>query len=294
MITSFLLRSRPADLLNLLFLLLLTAIVSLYHTRVGNPSVLIGLYSGMILLQVVVIRIKDRGRFLKLFHALIFPTASILIIFDSFEKIVHYLNPRDIDPLLIRLDYILLGCYPTIELEKITTPLITEILQLSYSTYYLIPFALGITLYRKGKEAEFERALFFIMLCFYLSYVGYLLFPALGPRYTMAHLQTGDLQGWAVTGHIQAVLNALEGVKRDAFPSGHTGISLTVLYLAHRFERRMFFILLPVVTALVFSTIYCRYHYVVDVIGGIVLTLITIVMGEVFYGYRSKRIDSGR
>lgn len=294
MITSLLLRQRPADLLNLLFLLLLTGIVSLLHTRIANPTLLLSLYSGMILLQVIVIQLKDRGRFLQLLHALIFPTVSILIIFDSFEKIVHALNPRDIDSLLIRLDYILLNCYPTIELEKITTRLLTEILQLSYSSYYLIPFALGITLYRKEKKTEFERALFFIMLCFYLSYIGYLLFPALGPRYTMAHLQTRDLQEWLVAEHIRTVLNALEGIKRDAFPSGHTGIALTVLYLAHRFERRLFFILLPVVTALVFSTVYCRYHYVVDVIGGMVLTLITIIMGEVFYGYHSKRIDTGR
>ncbi|MBA4373846.1 MAG: hypothetical protein C0402_13425 [Thermodesulfovibrio sp.] len=289
-----LLRQRPADLLNLLLLLMLTALVALGHTRIDNPPLLIALYSGMILLQIMVIRIKDRGRFLSLLHALLFPTVSILLIFDSLEKIVHKLNPRDIDPLLIRLDYILLGCYPTVSLEKIATPLLTEVLQFSYASYYLIPFALGITLYRKKKQAEFERALFFIMLCFYLSYVGYLLFPALGPRYTMAHLQTGGLQGWLFADHLQAVLNSLEGIKRDAFPSGHTGIALTVLYLAGRFERRLFFVLLPVVTALVFSTVYCRYHYVIDVIGGIGLTLLTIIIGEVFYGYRSKRVNTGR
>lgn len=294
MIAAFLLRQRPADLLNLFFLLLLTAVVSVMHSRIANPPLLIALYSGMILLQLVVIRIKDRGRLLHLLHALIFPTVSILLIFDSFEKIVHSLNPRDIDPLLIRLDYMLLGCYPTVELEKIAHPLMTEVLQLSYSSYYLIPFALGFTLYRKRKEAAFDRTLFFIMLCFYLSYVGYLFFPALGPRYTMAHLQTLDLKGWVIAEHIQTVLNALEGIKRDAFPSGHTGIALTVVYMAHRYERRLFYILLPVVTALVFSTVYCRYHYVVDVLGGIALTLITIIAGEVFYGYRSKRIDTGR
>lgn len=291
---SALLRQRPADLLNLFFLLLLTAVVSVMHSRIANPPLLIALYSVMILLQLVVIRVKDRARPLHLLHALIFPTVSILLIFDSFEKIVHSLNPRDIDPQLIRLDYMLLGCYPTVELEKIANPLLTEVLQLSYSSYYLIPFALGIALYRKRKEAEFDRTLFFIMLCFYLSYVGYLFFPALGPRYTMAHLQTQELQGWVVAGQIQSLLNALEGIKRDAFPSGHTGIALTVLYMAHRFERRLFSVLLPVVAALVFSTVYCRYHYVVDVIGGVVLTVITIIMGEVFYGYRSKRIDTGR
>lgn len=290
---ALLLRQRPADLLNLLSLLLLTALVSLGHTRLDNPPLLIALYSGMLLLQVIVIRVKDRGRLLQLLHALIFPTLSILLIFDSLEKIVHPLNPRDIDPLLIRLDYLLLGCYPTVELEKISVPLLTEVLQLAYSSYYLIPFALGITLYRKRRQAEFDRTLFFIMLCFYLSYAGYLLFPALGPRYTMAHLQNSALQTGAFAGHLQALLNSLEGIKRDAFPSGHTGIALTVLYLAFRFERRLFFMLGPVVAALVFSTVYCRYHYVIDLLGGLGLTLLTIIIGEVFYGYAAKRNHTG-
>ncbi len=283
---------RPADLLNLLFLLFLTSLVVLSHERIGNPSLLIVLYSVLILLQVIVIRIKDKGTVLRLLHRLIFPTLSILLIFDSFEKIVHDLNPRDIDALLIRIDYRLLGIYPTVELEKIMSPFLTDLLQLSYTSYYLIPFALAIALYRKNKE-EFDRALFFVMLCFYLSYLGYLLFPALGPRYTMAHLQTRDLEGWIATGHIQGVLNTLEGIKRDAFPSGHTGVGLTVLYLAYRYERLLFFVLLPVVAALVFSTVYCRYHYVVDVLGGIALTLLTIIIGEVIYECRSKRISTG-
>lgn len=284
---------RPADLLNILFLLFLTSLVALSHRRIGNPSLLIVLYSALILLQVIVIRIKDKGTLLRLFYRLIFPTLSILLIFDSFEKIVHDLNPRDIDALLIRMDYLLLGLYPTVELEKIMSPFLTDLLQLSYTSYYLIPFALATVLYRKNKDEEFDRTLFFVMLCFYLSYLGYLLFPALGPRYTMAHLQTRDLEGWIAAGHIQGALNTLEGIKRDAFPSGHTGIALTVLYLAYRYERLLFFVLLPVVAALVFSTVYCRYHYVVDVLGGFALTLITIIIGEVFYECRSKRINTG-
>jgi membrane-associated phospholipid phosphatase len=284
---------RPADLLNILFLLFLTSLVALSHERIGNPSLLIVLYSALILLQVIVIRIKDKGTLLRLFYRLIFPTLSILLIFDSFEKIVHDLNPRDIDALLIRMDYLLLGLYPTVELEKIMSPFLTDLLQLSYTSYYLIPFALATVLYRKNKDEEFDRTLFFVMLCFYLSYLGYLFFPALGPRYTMAHLQTRDLEGWIAAGHIQGVLNTLEGIKRDAFPSGHTGIALTVLYLAYRYERLLFFVLLPVVAALVFSTVYCRYHYVVDVLGGFALTLITIIIGEVFYECRSKRISTG-
>ena len=279
---------RPADILNFAFLSSLTLVTALFYREVANPLSLITLYAGLIFLQILLIGTKDSGNFLKLTYDLIFPTACILIIFDSLEQLVHFINPRDIDPLLIKLDYLIFNGYPTVMMESIMTPLLTDILQTAYSTYYFLPVALGIALKIRGEEKAFDQSLFLIMLCFYLSYIGYMLMPALGPRFTLSHLQDRDLQGLFITGHVQEILNRLEGVKRDAFPSGHTGIALTVCYLAWRFEKRLFSIFLPVTLALVASTVYCRYHYVVDVIGGVALTLITIIMGEKYYGYRTK------
>ena len=288
MIIKILRELRPADALNFMFLMFLTSVTVIYHQKIGSPSLLVLLYSTLILLQALLILIKDRNGFCRIFYDLIFPTICILAVFDSLERIVHYLNPVDIDPLLIRLDYMIFGGYPTVMLEKIMTPVLTDLLQLAYSSYYFLPVTLGIVLKAKKKDAEFERALLFIMLCFYLSYVGYMLMPAIGPRFTMNHLQNADLQGMILAKPIQELLNRLEGIKRDAFPSGHTGIALTVLYLAFRYERRLFRIYFPFVIALIFSTVYCRYHYVVDVIGGVFLAVITIALGEIYYSIRSK------
>lgn len=280
---------RPADTLNFTFLSLLLVIVVLFYRQVDNALFLVVLYASFIVIQALLLQIKDRGRAARFIYDLGFPTISILVIFESLEKIVHQINPRDIDPLLIRLDYMLFNGHPTVMLESIMSPLLTDILQIAYSSYYFLPFTLGIVLKLRKEDSSFDRALFFIMLCFYLSYIGYLLAPALGPRYTMNHLQNYDLQGFLVAEPIQAFLNRLEGIKRDAFPSGHTGIALTVLYLAFRFEKRLFRIFLPFVLALIVSTVYCRYHYVVDVIAGVVLALSVILIGEKYYGYREKR-----
>jgi len=212
----------------------------------------------------------------------------VLVIFDSLGSLVHYINTSDIDPLLIGLDFLIFKDHPTVMLEKIMNPLLTDILQLAYTTYYFIPISFGVVLWLNNKREEFDRSVFLILFCFYLSYLGYILFPALGPRFTIDRLQTSELRGFLVAEPIQQFLNRLEGIKRDAFPSGHTGIALTVLYLAYRFKRRFFWILLPVVSGLVFSTVYCRYHYVVDVIAGFGLTLITILLGERYYEWWSK------
>ena len=279
---------RPADILNLCFLFFLTIVTAIFFSKIARPMLLITLYAGLFFLQILLIRAKDRGRLLRLIYDLIFPVVCILLIFDSLEQLVHYINPRDIDPLLIKLDYMLFNGYPTVMLENFMSPLLTDILHASYASYYFLPVTLGIVLKIKGNDKAFDKSLFLIMLCFYISYLGYMLMPAIGPRFTINHLQNRDLQGLFITGPLQELLNRLEGVKRDAFPSGHTGVTLTVVYLAWRFEKKLFAVFLPVAIALLVSTVYCRYHYVVDVIGGVALALITIILGEKYYGYRTK------
>ena len=285
---------RPADTLNYAFLTMLLLISVLFYREINSVLSLIILYSTLILIQAVLLVVKDRNRFFRATYDLVFPTVCILVVFDSLEKIVHYINPHDIDPLLIRADYILFKGYPTVMMEKITVPFLTDILQVAYSSYYFLPITLGIVLLIKKNASSFDRSLFLIMFCFYLSYIGYILMPAIGPRYTLAHLQHTELKGLFIAQPIQELLNRLEGVKRDAFPSGHTGIALTVLYLSFRFEKKLFLIFLPFVLALIFSTVYCRYHYVVDVLAGVVLTIITVLIGERLYEYRTKKLNTDR
>jgi membrane-associated phospholipid phosphatase len=285
---------RPADALNFFSLTMMTVITVIFSRKIEQSLQLILLYSGLFLVQALLLLLRDKGRFMHWTYHLIFPTISIFAIFDSLEYVVHAVNPQDMDPLLIRLDFLLFGGHPTVMLEGIMHPLLTDALQIAYSSYYLLPFAIGIVLLTQKRDQEFDHALFMIMLCFYLSYAGYLLFPAIGPRFTITHLQTTELKGLILTAPIQELLNRLEGIKRDAFPSGHTAIALTVLFLAFKFEKKLFWLFLPLVSALIFSTVYLRYHYVVDVLAGIILTALTLFFGGAYYGYWQKRVRPDR
>lgn len=288
-IFKIILRQRPADVITIIFLLFLLTLALMFYHDIPKAQFLISLYSILIIAQVIIARFKNRGRLMGLLYDLLFPITCVLVIFDSLEWLVHYVNPEDIDSILIRLDYMIFNNHPTVLLEKITNPLLTDLLQLAYSTYYFIPISFGVVLLLNDQREKFDRTLFLILFCFYLSYIGYILMPALGPRFTINHLQTAELQGFIVAEPIQKFLNRLEGIKRDAFPSGHTAITLLVLYLAYRFERSYFWIFLPIVSALIFSTVYCRYHYVVDIIAGFGLTLLTIFMGEWYYEWWLKQ-----
>ena len=283
---------KPADTLNIFFSFFLLIITAVYHAVIPQAEYLMLIYGSLIFFQVILSRIGRMNSFLALTRDLIFPVVSVMIIFDSLGLIVHRINPQDIDYLLIRADYLIFGGYPTVYLERIIYPPFTDILQVAYSTYYFIPITLGIALKLRGDNGAFEKSLFLILLCFYLSYVGYILFPALGPRYAMDHLQSKAVDGFLVSKPIQDILNLLEGVKRDAFPSGHTAIALTVLILSYKYARNIFRVLLVPVALLIFATVYCRYHYVVDVMGGMVLTVVTFAVGEVYYKFWMRQ-DNG-
>ena len=57
-------------------------------------------------------------------------------------------------------------------------------------------------------------------------------------------------------------------------------IAAAVLMVAFRRARDCFWLLLPVAICLILSTIYCRYHYVVDVIPGLVVAVVMVPLAD--------------
>src|SRR5664280_1193036 len=127
---------KPADTLTIFFSLVLMAITLFFFNRIESAGYLLALYALIILVQMLLVRISGRNSFLTVTRDIVFPVLSVLVIFDSMGLIVHGINPQDIDYLLIRLDYLIFGCYPTVYLERFSSPLLTDILQLAYCTYY--------------------------------------------------------------------------------------------------------------------------------------------------------------
>ena len=272
---------NPIDRLTLSFIVLLTVVILLSLSFLSSWPQLILQYS-LLALAIISLAALDRkapgSRLFRFLHAFI-PIISIFMIFNSLGDIIPFIRQQYYDDVLIRIDYLLFAAHPTVWMERFNNTLLTALLQIAYISYYFMPIALGASLYLRDKQDEFAYAVFTIILCFYLSYIGYMLFPAVGPRFTLNHLQTMDLPAGPWTLWIQQTLNSLEHNKTDAFPSGHTAVALVSLFYAGKYrERALFWVLVPAVSALIVSTVYLRYHYVIDVIAGILLAVLTIVL----------------
>lgn len=256
---------KTADLLTAVFLLGLVALVLLSRDRLKHPAGLLTTYLALLALQVAIAWGRTLG--LPPFLPAFFPIVPILGIYATLGFIPE-LNPRDRDPLLSRLDRALFRVDPSVWMERFARPGITEGMQLAYLSYYVLPFVLLGTLYRRGQPQAFDRALVALLLSHYLAFVGYLMVPALGPRFHLARQYRTELPGGLIAEPIRHLLNALEGIKRDAFPSGHTSAILLTTFYAARFTPELVAWFVPLGAAMILSTLYLRYHYAVDVLAG--------------------------
>jgi membrane-associated phospholipid phosphatase len=74
-------------------------------------------------------------------------------------------------------------------------------------------------------------------------------------------------------------------VQKDAFPSGHTMITLIVMYLSIKLKSRTRFFFIPVGTLLIFATVYLWYHYVIDLIGGLIFMIFSMWSGKYIFNW---------
>lgn len=289
---------KPVDLLSLAFIAFLTVVTLAASALLPHAGWLIARFAALALSLILAARYASlpgtaawAGTARDFLPVLIVP-----VLFDSMGDIIPWIWPRYFDDLLIMADLFLFGGrHPTVLLEQFIHPLLTIVLQIAYISYYPMAIVLGIVLFRKKNKTAFHEAIFGIILCFYLSYLGYLVVPAVGPRFTLAHLQTRDLAAGTLVTAIQDTLNSLENTKTDAFPSGHTAIALMTLFYAWKFKERVLAALLvPAVTGLILSTVYLRYHYVIDVIAGAALTVLTALLAPPLYAKLLRSSDKAR
>ncbi len=150
-------------------------------------------------------------------------------------------------------------------------PVATEFFSAVYLSYQLwLHLALVHALTRPVGEAVALGERVFTAMA--LGFAGYLLVPALGPANAFPEL-AARFDGWYFTAANAWVVRNGSSVF-DVFPSLH--VAIPALLLAHdaRHHPRRFRRLLPLFVALVGSTLYLRYHYVVDLAAGGALAFI--------------------
>lgn len=274
---SWIFRMRIEEFLALVFffpMLFLTIKAYIFFKSQGNvPNVFVGDVQRVFGIIVVVaitfliMRYRPNWRFLR--DTL--PFAYCIAIYTNLHDTIHFANPNDIHNYLIAIDQWIFGVQPCVWTEQFIHPVLTEIFSFCYMIFFAFAPAVALTLYLQRRNKEFRNAMVSIILCFYIGYVFYVIFPAVPPRLTLKHLFTVNFDGTMLANAAIAMINVLPQESRAAFPSLHSAVTLLSLMLAFKHIRWLFWILFPFCTGLLLSTVYLRHHYVIDIIAGFAL-----------------------
>jgi len=210
-----------------------------------------------------------------------FPYLVILLMYYSlWGDATHLLVPRDRDAELIALDQRLFGFQASLAIQRFITPRLTAWMEFTYFFHVLNIPIVGCFVYLFRPRARFREMMSGLMVVTFLGLTGYILVPAIGPMYTQHSLYTVPLRQPIAFFNQQLQFMDFARIHRDVFPSMHVAISFLVWLYAFRNSRPLFWILSPFVLSLWVSTVYLRYHYLIDVVAGLALAPVSFVLAN--------------
>ena len=262
---------RPYDVLSAAFLVVITLLIVLFHKNVERSYTYAGGHLCLVVLIVGIVLLGERfrSRSLTILRDL-YPFVLLLFLFEEMERLTHLLFPGWQNHLLIAADHFLFGVHPTVWLERIVSPVLTEFLECIYLSYYVLLPAGGFLFYFMAPRKTFEVTLTAVCLAFYVCFLGYVLLPAEGPWKSLAHLQMVDIDD-SFFRQIVAAVQRTGGIVGGCFPSAHVSVACAALTSFFFFCRSVFYPLVPYTLLLAFATVYGRYHYAIDSLAGVVI-----------------------
>ncbi len=275
------------DRLNLVILLVIFVfyLFSLHNSPYSYQPLFVFVPAAFIVWLSVFLKKTNRYSGVAKYFLLAYPLIFFFVLFESFYMILPYFNLNRYDEALANIDFAMFGVHPTVWIEQWNRPWLTDLFYSLYIFYFPMPLFILVWLYKRQRFIDLDKSVWILMLTYYGAYVGYFIVPAAGPRFyePLMHLQKTNLDGLVLAVPIRTFINFMGPNKLDAFPSLHAGISFTTLLLMGKFNRRMFWIFVPIITGIMIALVYCRYHYVIDMIAGITWSSISFYFGQKFY-----------
>lgn len=273
-------RLWAADKLILAYLAGTGALIALYWNRLPEAPALLALHV-VAAIAIVLASTRD-GRAVRYFRYW-YPLPLVGSCYKEMAILIPAIRGTAADQWLADLDFSIWHANPTVWLERIQTPALTDFLQLVYTLFVPAVLLIPWLLWRKRRFTDFRYCAFLISLGFLVSYIGYILVPARGPRFLLDHLQHLPLQGgWGV--HVmRSTLDRLESAQYDCFPSGHCELTIIAWWNSRQVSKQLSRAYLAYTLCIIFATVYLRYHYTVDLVAGALLAAILIAAGPTMY-----------
>ena len=275
------------DFSTIAYLLITTILVLFFFNKIENPIYHILMRVGffVILLASVFTRNNFENKLIKLLSSLV-PLAFLGFFYNETASFNH-LFFNNFDGLVSQIELDIFGIQPSVLFSKVLSySWFNELMNFGYFSYYLLIFGTPILFFYK-KPDQFQKLLFVLLTSFYLYYAVFIIIPVVGPQFFFQ----GDLAIFTPQGpfgHLIKFIQETGEVPTGAFPSSHVGISILLGYQIFKYFRKYFLAISIIITTLIFSTVYIKAHYVLDVLAAFIVAPLFYYLSNKLYISISK------
>jgi membrane-associated phospholipid phosphatase len=275
------------DQLILGYAVLIPVLILLFNSRVQHEGIYLLGHAAVIAGILELLRLEARlGGFLLRFLRTYYPMLLLILAWTEIGKLINLIFPFWLNRFVMSADLWLFGIHPTVWVERIFSPLLTEAMNFFYFSYYLFVPIATFPLYFTGKVQETFDMLFLFFLSYLASYILFMIFPAEGPRFILNHLHTQEPAGGLFL-KLNSLFQSRAEIRGGCIPSSHVSVATTGVLACFRMNRPAAFILLFLTAGIAMATVYCRYHHAVD-------SLMGLVAGFLFYWVGTRFLKSRR
>jgi membrane-associated phospholipid phosphatase len=297
------------------YILVVGSLVFFFHDQtVPGWGWLVAAHATLLVLIHLLVGASGRGRgggvvdFLRHFYPVIFYAAF----YRESGMLSQMFVSGHLDPVVIRWEQALFGFQPSMQfMASLPWLPVSEVFYASYFSYYVMIAGVGLVLFLRRREAFFHYVSV-LSFVFYVCYLIYIFLPVIGPR-----VFSRSLGGYTLPADVQALVAPhllafppqvtrgpffrIMALIYDVFeapgaalPSSHVAASICTVWFSYRYRLRIRHVHLVMVVLLCLSTIYCRYHYVLDVLAGLLTVAVLMPLGNrLFNRFHEPRAANG-
>jgi membrane-associated phospholipid phosphatase len=275
----------PSDACVHAFNALSAGMIVLCWSRIAHGPVYLAFHAVMALLfqylaKLDAARPREPAGVVTFLHSFA-PAPFVLAVYFELGLLIPQIHPFSdyrYDHVLHATDVFLLGD-PLTWVNRMSNRLLSDVLSLCYFAYYPFIIVVPVFLYAHGQHTHYQRVTAIILVAFLISFVGYVMFPAIGPHKLFDASRPAALEGYGIAKRGYAAVRDVALEPPDVFPSGHTLFGVLVPALAWRYYRRLFAWVAPIGMGIVLATFYLRFHYLVDILAAIALAPVAWKLG---------------
>ncbi|BAI80603.1 conserved hypothetical protein [Deferribacter desulfuricans SSM1] len=254
----------PHDFLTLFYVIIIIFIVLTHYNSLSFAYMHIFTHLlGVAFIFLIAKYDRNKNKLITLIHYF-YPILFFTFIYQETGRLNQLFYDGYFDKLLLYWDTKLFGKSPIYWFyELIPQRIISEYFHFSYAFYYLMVPLTFVYIYKRKKDNVLHY-MFTLCFSFYIYYLIFIFFPAVGGR-TFADIYARE--GYLFKKIVDYIYLTQE-IDGGAFPSSHVGIALVCLLNLKRVGGYFYKIMLILVPSLALATVYCGYHYGVDMITG--------------------------